>query len=234
MIRKAIIVVLTVVSLWTLFSWGLSHVPGGSAWFSYGSASDGMEIIWYVRDGASILVHRTYGNVGRGVHKCSYNPPPIWGFLLLIVASPAVVFARGPFRRWERRRNGLCVACGTAILGAIKVCSECGADVGCLLKMTSSRWFTLTALHAAIMLVVAFALVLDGAYSGAILFVLLALAAPIFGLVWGKVYTRRYNKRYMGFRFCSTCQYDLTGNESGVCPECGSKTSQPLINRTNE
>ena len=27
--------------------------------------------------------------------------------------------------------------------------------------------------------------------------------------------------------FCQTCAYDLTGNESGVCPECGEAVSEP-------
>lgn len=86
------------------------------------------------------------------------------------------------------------------------------------------------------MLFAAFALVMVGvganittgdiAYGGAIIFVLMALPAPLFGFVWGKIYTKRYNKRYLGCRYCSTCQYDLTGNESRVCPECGSKTDQ--------
>ena len=26
---------------------------------------------------------------------------------------------------------------------------------------------------------------------------------------------------------CRNCQYDLTGNVSGVCPECGSKIDKP-------
>ena len=38
---------------------------------------------------------------------------------------------------------------------------------------------------------------------------------------------RRHRRRRKGE--CIGCGYDLTGNESGVCPECGSKTGQPLI-----
>lgn len=30
---------------------------------------------------------------------------------------------------------------------------------------------------------------------------------------------------------CRKCQYDLTGNESGVCPECGSSTSSKANGR---
>ena len=28
-------------------------------------------------------------------------------------------------------------------------------------------------------------------------------------------------------RFCPMCEYDLTGNESGVCPECGQEVQRP-------
>ncbi len=36
---------------------------------------------------------------------------------------------------------------------------------------------------------------------------------------------RRYNRRRNGC--CIDCGYDLTGNESGVCPECGTKVERP-------
>ncbi len=29
---------------------------------------------------------------------------------------------------------------------------------------------------------------------------------------------------------CSTCRYDLTGNTSGVCPECGAKVERQMAN----
>jgi hypothetical protein len=32
-------------------------------------------------------------------------------------------------------------------------------------------------------------------------------------------------------RFCRHCRYDLTGNVSGVCPECGTPTSAFLRKR---
>jgi hypothetical protein len=34
-----------------------------------------------------------------------------------------------------------------------------------------------------------------------------------------------------GWRWCAGCGYDLTGNESGVCPECGRPTPRMLAGR---
>ena len=48
------------------------------------------------------------------------------------------------------------------------------------------------------------------------------------GVVAGTFYTWRTlhpNPRTLPGH-CSKCGYDLTGNESGVCPECGSVTKQ--------
>lgn len=47
--------------------------------------------------------------------------------------------------------------------------------------------------------------------------------APFLGIVWGYIYVSRYNLR-IPWSCCRTCGYDLTGNTSGVCPECGRKT----------
>ena len=47
-----------------------------------------------------------------------------------------------------------------------------------------------------------------------------ALALPT-GLLWWR--DRRYPKGH-----CQTCGYDLTGNTSGVCPECGAQIVRPV------
>jgi hypothetical protein len=49
---------------------------------------------------------------------------------LLVVIYPAVALARGPIRRWHRRRRGSCVACGYNLTGNVSgVCPECGAEI---------------------------------------------------------------------------------------------------------
>jgi hypothetical protein len=95
-------------------------------------------------------------------------------------------------------------------------------------KVTFSRWAIATAAHAAVALALSLvALVLDindvlnvlPLVTGILL--ILLLGAPFFGYVWANFYVERYNRR-IPKHFC-TCGYDLTGNVSGVCPECGAR-----------
>jgi hypothetical protein len=52
---------------------------------------------------------------------------------------------------------------------------------------------------------------------------ILFLGAPAWGSLWAYLYVRMRNHLLeTGPRYrCLTCGYDLTGNVSGVCPECG-------------
>jgi hypothetical protein len=55
-------------------------------------------------------------------------------------------------------------------------------------------------------------------------FLVLVLAAyPTWAFIHGPLL--RYRRRRRGE--CVDCGYSLTGNVSGVCPECGTKTEQP-------
>jgi len=55
---------------------------------------------------------------------------PVWGVLLLLWAYPAFMFARGPLRRYRRRRRGLCTQCGYSLTGNISgICPECGTPI---------------------------------------------------------------------------------------------------------
>ena len=49
------------------------------------------------------------------------------------------------------------------------------------------------------------------------------IAYPIFAFIRGPM--RRWRRRRRGV--CAGCGYNLTGNESGVCPECGNKIEKP-------
>ncbi len=44
--------------------------------------------------------------------------------------------------------------------------------------------------------------------------------APLFGLWCSGLWIRRHNRR-VAYPFCPSCLYNLTGNNSGRCPECG-------------
>ena len=52
---------------------------------------------------------------------------PTWAPLALLAAYPVAAFIRGPLRRHQRRRHGLCLKCGYDLTGNISgVCPECG------------------------------------------------------------------------------------------------------------
>ena len=54
---------------------------------------------------------------------------PYWALLPLFATYPAVVFIRGPLRRWRRRRRGLCLNCGYNLRGLPEPrCPECGTE----------------------------------------------------------------------------------------------------------
>ncbi len=81
--------------------------------------------------------------------------------------------------------------------------------------------------HAlAVLLLLGFVAILDAAdvinlfeYALGALVVLLFMA-PLFGLWWSGLYVRRHNRR-VAYPYCPSCLYNLTGNNSGRCPECG-------------
>ena len=51
----------------------------------------------------------------------------LWAYCVLFAAYPGAVIARGPFRRWLRRRNRCCPNCGYDLTGNVSgACSECG------------------------------------------------------------------------------------------------------------
>jgi hypothetical protein len=52
---------------------------------------------------------------------------PFWFLLALSAIQPTYIVTRGPLRRWRRRRQGRCLACGYNLTGNVSgICSECG------------------------------------------------------------------------------------------------------------
>lgn len=93
--------------------------------------------------GACVVINET----GKALELRSFSPfgirPPQGGtkkqiyvgvhfalMLAVLAAYPVFAFTRGPFRRWRRRRKGLCLNCGYDLTGNVTgVCSECGVEV---------------------------------------------------------------------------------------------------------
>ena len=55
---------------------------------------------------------------------------PCWVLLVLLGGYPAIALIRGPLRRWRRCRKGLCPDCGYNLTGNESgVCPECGKPI---------------------------------------------------------------------------------------------------------
>ena len=61
------------------------------------------------------------------------------------------------------------------------------------------------------------------------LFKCLFFSAPAWGTLGAWLYVRLMNRlcRKLRPECCLTCGYNLTGNVSGVCPECGTPIDKP-------
>ena len=147
MIRKTIIVVLTLGAVGTCAAWAFqrgdlllvppqkteagrkeSHlvlfIRGSGLTREYGP------YIWLTRPrqyfesfaGWGYAHHRTANQESRALLI------PHWALLLHFAACPALAFTRGTLRRWRRRRKGLCVRCGYDLTGNVTgMCPECGS-----------------------------------------------------------------------------------------------------------
>ena len=67
----------------------------------------------------------------------------------------------------------------------------------------------------------------SASYLSSILGPMAIFAGPILGTIWlSRQQWRRFLRQELnarGIPICMKCAYDLTGNESGVCPECGTR-----------
>jgi len=153
MIRKLIILMLTlgavgtlvlwVVTLWIEFefhsrqSWVLFARGGGvSLWWYQGIPPDILSAAqgWKVRQipsGPIALADCVW--VPKSTYDKTVTIPwgvvviPLWMLFLLFLAYPTLAFIRRPLRRW---RKGLCVRCAYDLTGNVSgVCPECGTKI---------------------------------------------------------------------------------------------------------
>lgn len=69
---------------------------------------------------------------------------------------------------------------------------------------------------------VAFEAVIRGSWGFLFALPVLILPIPVLAAMFSEAWYDR-PRRQLESRFCLNCEYDLTGNVSGRCPECGTK-----------
>ena len=164
-----------------------------------------------------------------------------WTFIVMVAVMP-YFWLRNQFRERLRRvriSEGCCSICGYDLRASAGRCPECGAEPGIDQDATIRivpRVFPIAAVLALLLWIDA-AWMLGNTmwirwssdphthFSGlpTVFEDLIRLAAasvlPV-GLAWWFVYRRRPRlRRERGL--CCRCGYNLAGNTSGVCPECG-------------
>lgn len=141
MIRKAVIVVLTLGAVGALSLFPLSCVYEFgyvNTRFGFGVVRGGLVVAsgelpeyrgWYAEQALStdpLLRMPEVFNYGALLGTSI----PLWLVFTVLGAYPTVAFIRGPVRRWRRGRKGSCFKCGYNLTGNVTgVCPECGAEI---------------------------------------------------------------------------------------------------------
>ncbi len=126
MIRKSIIVVLTLATVASAYVWMASY-GGHIVWRELGGTK-AWAISW---DGRCFFLRHVPVDAAEFFHFWDVGDDfPAWVPCVLFGTYPTLAFIRGPLRRWRRRRKGLCIDCGYDLTGNVSgVCSECGSEV---------------------------------------------------------------------------------------------------------
>jgi hypothetical protein len=78
----------------------------------------------------SIRVNGTFKTMSSFIVKRTYILCPLWALVIVLPIQPTIAFVRGPYRRYRRRKKGLCLTCGYNLTGNVSgVCPECGEQI---------------------------------------------------------------------------------------------------------
>lgn len=214
MIRKTIIVLATAAAISITVLW-FNLIQAGSF-----STSPDMHYMGFamIRDSFNqslrTLCYRSYPSVAipiqwRATPQYNLLLIPLWSLLVLFWCYPIGVFLRRAKRRRYVERRWFAVAAGMSAFAV-------AAFAVIYLFLDSIVYRKLERLTGSDVTALAVALVL--------LVVVSAISAIVtHNVVAGPL--RRASLRKP--RMCVNCSYNLTGNESGTCPECGTKVKQP-------
>jgi hypothetical protein len=128
MIRKAIILLLTLAAMWTAHWWFLlararNEIPAEV--LSYGVLNSDHFVV-------SFSVGAALPTVEMAADRLVMRVPP-WMPFVLFGVFPMAALIGGPlrsWRRWSRRRRGLCIKCGYSLTGLLEPrCPECGRKI---------------------------------------------------------------------------------------------------------
>ena len=65
-----------------------------------------------------------------GGYRHLFIKMPLWFPIIVFSIYPAIAFIRGPYRRYRRRKKGLCLTCGYNLTGNVSgICPECGVRI---------------------------------------------------------------------------------------------------------
>jgi hypothetical protein len=86
--------------------------------------------VLYYRKQMQILRMMSMGNTWDVKKTTVTVGVPFWLLFIPFVPYPAIVFIRGPYRRYRRRKKGLCLKCGYNLTGNVsEICPECGEKI---------------------------------------------------------------------------------------------------------
>ena len=123
MIRKAVIVVLTLGAVWSLWLSIPFILRTGIPGASYRALLENDYVV-VLMCGHLLLPELAWAGGSL------YIVLPWWMPTLALATYPTIAFVRGPLRRRRRRKRGECVSCGYNLMGNVTgVCSECGTAV---------------------------------------------------------------------------------------------------------
>ena len=233
MIRKLIVVVLLALCVWTALAWLQGYWVFNTYFFgprdgSYLTVDVRPKCVWFdwsLRLSRPCPTSQRYGSfLGFAVWKHSSREQspivyrtsygvllPFWAICAALLAYPMLSawrWARAPTRRWERHdwlpRGPRLIVSLAVFTGAAYLLGHSAADVFC--RMIWGRNYYLDSPFAGAPL----------AWVQSVFAIAFAAALALFvnKLLTVRVVTLQTNT-------CRNCDYDLTGNTSGTCPECG-------------